>query len=94
MPMPTDGYAPVSARVLVEIVTTAEESEVFRYDSTVVLQATAMNTYGDEVMKAIAATVIEQARAVLDPAVEYDTSATITYHGDCTEDALPASGGV
>jgi hypothetical protein len=92
--MPTDGYAPVTARVLVEVVTTAEEDEVFRYDSTVILQATGMNTYGDEVMKAIAAAVIEQARAVLDPSVEYDTSATITYHGDCIEDAMPPTGGV
>lgn len=94
MPMPTAGYAPVQARLLVEVVTAAEESEVFRYDSTVILQTTAMNAHGDTVLNAIAAAVIDQARALLDPSIPYTTTATITYSGDCDVDALPASGGV
>jgi hypothetical protein len=94
MPMPTDGYAPVRARLLVEVATTADLSEVFRYDSTVILQATGMNASGDTVLTAIAATVIDQVRSLLDPTVPYTTSATITYSGDCDVDALPATGGV
>lgn len=94
MAMPTTGYAPTQARVLVQVTTTAEASEVFRYDSTVVLQATGMNTSGDTVLNAIAAAVIDQVRSLLDPSVAYTTAATVTYSGDCAVDALPATGGV
>lgn len=94
MPVPTDGYAPVTARVLVDVSITEFDSRVFRFDATVDFRMGGTNSGTDDMLKAVAATVIEQARNSLDPTVEYTTEATITYSGDCTEDALPASGGV